>query len=423
MKCCSDKGNKGNCVDKGIRALLLLLLLGTGAGLTTGCASMAPITGLTASDVADRIQKNFEAHLYQLPPRTQGHYGLRLYRITGNPLYLNAVLYDYYAVVDRINAILPNLNNRDYISQQSKRLIADISNGKRGRARRKSLRKYPEFIFYAKTLGYAARLNEYGVNVPTDVIAALARYDFKSALTDKKMIKAWAAQLSNYAYWLRQLGIADYTLAYKNAFLQTYPDDRDHKLSRWQYKNKIYGLTHFIFAASGYYQYSVSAKEFDWIIKYFTKNQQRILDNTSADVMAEVAINYLLAGQADNTLIDKIKAKLLNQFNPDHAMIPSVSGKIDLATGEHRNVLALMLFNWPEQLSPGPCLLQVTDLAKYLPQSPFNWRPTVPTNSRCNLTSSIQTVNTKSRGLNQGVSLEWHLLRHDFKPHSTSALN
>jgi len=380
--------NIGNCVDYGSLDLLLLLLLGTGVGLITGCASMAPVTvtALTTSAVADHIQKNFEAHLYQLPPRTQGHYGLRLYRITGNQRYLNTVLYDYYAVVDQINAILPNLNNGDYIFRQSKRLIAEISNGKRGRARRKSLRKYPEFIFYAKMLGYAVRLNEYGVNVPTDIIDALTRYDFKSVLTDKRMIKAWAAQLANYVYWLQQLGIVDHTLSYKNAFLKAYPNDRDHKLSRWQYKNKLYGLTHFVFAASGYYQYPVSAKKFDWILEYFTNNQQRILDNTSADVMAEVAINYLLAGQEDNALIGKIKAKLLDQYNPEHAMIPSVSGKIDLATGEHRNVLALMLFNWPDRLTPGPCLLQMKDLAKYLPRSPFNWLSTMPANSRCNVT-------------------------------------
>jgi len=359
-----------NQLNKEISVLLLLL----GIGMSTGCSPMAPRTGLVALDVVDRIKQNFESHLYQLPPRTQGHYGLRLFRITGDQRYLNSVLYDYYVVADRINAVLSNLNDHDYIFHETKKLVAEISNGKRGRARRKLQKKYPEFIFYAKTLGYAIRLNEYGVNVPAEVIDALARYDFKSVFTDKKMIQAWAAQLANYAYWLKQLGIADHTLTYKTAFLKTYPDDRDDKLSRWQYKNKLYGLTHFIFAASGYYQYSVSAKEFDWILKYFMENQRRILDSTSADVMTEIAISFLLAEHRDNSLIDAVKSKLVSEYDPDHAMIPSVSGKIDLATGEHRNVLAIMLFNWPDQLSPGPCFLQIDNFSKYLPQSPLNWR-------------------------------------------------
>lgn len=355
-------------------------------GLIAGCDIQKNESDIRPSELVKGIRQNFESRLYELPPRIQGHYGLRLYRTSGDQRYINAVLYDYYAIVDRINAILPNLGDRDYIAKQAQTLTSEISNGKRGRARRKSLLKYPEFIFYAEALGYAARLDEFGIAVPAAVTNALANYDFQTALTDKVMIEAWAAKLANYAYWLRQLNIVDYTQAYKSAFLETYPNDRDSDLSRWQYKNKLYGLTHLMIADSEYYQHAVSAKEFGWILKYFTDNQQRILDSTSADVIAEVAICFLLAGQADHTFVAEIKSTLLSQYSAEHSMIPSVSGKIDLATGEHRNVLTLMLFDWPDQLTAGPCFRQFKEIIKYLPNSPTNWRSanTRTSSSHCN---------------------------------------
>jgi len=121
-------------------------------------------------------------------------------------------------------------------------------------------------------------------------------------------------------------------------------------------------------------------------LKYFADNQQRILDGTSADVIAEVAICFLLAGQADHSLVAEIKSTLLGQYSVEHSMIPSVSGKIDLATGEHRNVLTLMLFSWPDQLTAGPCFRQFEELTKYLPISPTNWRSanSHPSLSACN---------------------------------------
>ena len=61
-----------------------------------------------------------------------------------------------------------HLKDLDYFARETTKLLDELSNGKRGRARRKLHKKYPKFIFYEKILGYAARLNEYGVNVPAN---------------------------------------------------------------------------------------------------------------------------------------------------------------------------------------------------------------------------------------------------------------
>ena len=325
-------------------------------------------TLLSYEDVSERIQITFENNLYQLPPRTQGHYGIRLYRMTGDKKYLPAALYDYYVVSDRMHTIAPYLNDEGYIETSSKRLTDAMSKGTRGKARRKALKKFPEFIFYAdELLRYSSRLDAFGVELPDTVMDTLKGYDFLPGLTDKTMIRAWAAQLANYVYWLKQLGIADYSKQYKKAFLEAYPDSEDEQLSKWHFRNKLYGLTHFIFAASGYYQHYVSTDEFGWILDYFEANQQRVLKDATDDITAEVGISYLLMQKKDHPMVTETKDLLVKAFNVDAGMVPSVSGKIDLATGEHRNVLTYMLFTWPEKMTEGPYFHEINSVKKYLP--------------------------------------------------------
>lgn len=55
-------------------------------------ASAKTTASLDAQGVKQAIQQNLEDNLYQLPPRVQGHYGIRLYRMTGDDKYANAAL-------------------------------------------------------------------------------------------------------------------------------------------------------------------------------------------------------------------------------------------------------------------------------------------------------------------------------------------
>lgn len=345
--------------------------------MTTACGaeqvSATKTTSLSYQQVAEQIKTTFESELFQLPPRTQGHYGIRLYRMTGDKKYLPAALYDYYVVSDHLHTIVPYLENEGYIEQSAQRLTKAMSRGTRGNARRKALKKFPEFIFYAdELLRYSARLDAFGVELPPAVLATLKEYDFLPALTDKTMIKAWAAQLANYVYWLRQLGISDYSEQYKQAFLNAYPNSDDDKLSRWHFRNKLYGLTHFIFAASGYYQHKVSLTEFGWILQYFEQNQTRLLKDATDDITAEIGISFLLMDNDTHPLVKQTKDRLVKSFNVEAGMIPSVSGKVDLATGEHRNVLAYMLFTWPDKLTEGPYFHEIHSVQKYLPTNDFD---------------------------------------------------
>jgi hypothetical protein len=327
---------------------------------------------LSQEQVREKIKATFEHNLYSLPPRVQGHYGIRLYRMTGQDKYANAALIDLITISDRLSYYACNSDSKDFIRSESLNELnkLKVQSGQRAQARYKATTPYPDFMFYADVLlRYASRVDEFGFTGPCHdkIITALKAKDLTPALTDKKMIKAWAAQLINYAYWAEQLGVGNYVQPYKAAFIKAYPDSKDAKLSKNQFRNKIYGMTHFIFAASGFYQHPVDAKEFKWILDYFDKNIDRILTDTTEDIVTEVGISFLLAEQKDHRIVKITKDYVTKAFSPKHQMIPSPAGKRILSSGEHRNVLAMMLLDWPTTLHPGPYFYDIPSTRSDIP--------------------------------------------------------
>ncbi|NMH63861.1 DUF3541 domain-containing protein [Shewanella salipaludis] len=321
--------------------------------------------------VYKQIQANLEQHLFQLPPRVQGHYGIRLYRMTGDPQYANAALVDLLAVTEAQSYYACQLENPEFVRREAAAAIAALGDDPRGVARRQAMAPFPEFIFYTEfLLRFASRTQALGFTGPCHdkLLSALKRTDLTQGLTDEAMIRAWAAQLVNYAYWAKQLGVGDYLADYKRAFIATYPNDDDIHLSQAQFRNKLYGMTHFIFAASEYYQHTVDAKEFAWILDYFSGNIERILKDATEDIIAEVGICFLLAERYDSETVTQTRDFITKAFVPGSRMIPSPTGDTDLAKGEHRNVLAMMLLNWPQRLHPGPYLSRLPVTQKNLPK-------------------------------------------------------
>jgi hypothetical protein len=345
--------------------LVLITLLGSSVSLANEAKPLGSL------QVREAIQTNLEQHLYQLPPRVQGHYGIRLYRMTGDEKYANAALVDLYAVTESQSFYACQLDKPGFIVNEAEAAIAVLGNGPRAKARKKALQPFPEFLFYTDVLlRFSSRIDEFGLQGPCHdkLLTALKSANLKPGLTDKAMIEAWAAQLINYVYWAKQLGVGDYINEYKQAFNQVYPQSRDKKLNKKQFRNKIYGMTHFIFAASEYYQHQVDPAEFAWILDYFDANIQRILNDATDDIIAEVGISFHLAGLSDHAVVSKTQRHIINAFDADHQTIPSPKDNPDLALGEHRNVLAMMLLNWPTTLHKGPYFHQLKATKQYLPK-------------------------------------------------------
>ncbi|WP_165399060.1 DUF3541 domain-containing protein [Shewanella maritima] len=364
-------------MNKAINAKSLLLKASLIACFAAGSIVNAaevkskPAPKVTEQQMYDQIKYNLETNLYSLPPRIQGHYALRQYRMTGDEKYANGALVDLLAVVDRQAYFACQLDDPEFFAEQAKLARNQIGKGPRAKARKKATKQFPDFVLLNDyVLRYAARIDEMGLVGPCHekLVEAISKSNLKDAYTDPDMIRSWAAQLVNYVYWADQLGIADLREPYKKAFQQTYSDDKDAQLSKAQYKNKIYGMTHFIFASSGYYQRFVDAKDYQWILDYFAANIDRILQDTTEDIITEVGISFQITGNPDHPVVDKVKQHLLSVYSPEHKMVLSPSGKARLASGEHRNVLAMMLLNWPEKLHAGPYLSELKQTRKNLPK-------------------------------------------------------
>jgi len=320
---------------------------------------------------ADLIKHTYESQLYTLPAFKEGHYGVRMFRQTQDEKYTAAVWSDMARVASKLSRLSNDVYTQEQIVLYSEKRIASYVDDEDERSvRRYNITKHmPEYLFLGvDLLGSMARANEYGLEHKNDakLREIIRRYDFSKYVTNEEMIKAWAAQLANQVYWLRQLGEQDVVDEFVKTFKSTYPDSQDKKLSTQQFGNKIYGMTHIIFGDSEYYQHQVSEKEHQWIYDYFRKNIDTILLRAKEDVIAEVGITFLLAGLENDPVVEKTRLAIQASIDKEQGMIPSITGDFDLEYGEHRNVLAIMLLDW-QQVNEAPTFQKHPEVFKSLP--------------------------------------------------------
>ena len=309
---------------------------------------------------ANLIRTTYESQLYTLPAFKEGHYGLRMYRQTLDDKYSAAVWSDMARVSSKLSHLSNDVQTMEQIVLYSEKRVASyVGDDDERSVRRYNITKHmPEYLYLGvDLLGSMARANEYGLEHKNDakLREIIRRYDFSRYVTNEDMIKAWAAQLANQVYWLRQLGEQDVVDEFVDTFKKAYPDDKDKKLSSQQYGNKIYGMTHVIFGDSEYYQHQVSEQEHQWIYDYFRENIDTILLRAKEDVIAEVGLTFLLAGLEDDPVVEKTRLAIQASIDEKYGMIPSITGDFDLEYGEHRNVLAIMLLDW-QQVNEAPTL-------------------------------------------------------------------
>ncbi|MEZ8289700.1 DUF3541 domain-containing protein [Vibrio sp. 10N.237.312.B06] len=307
---------------------------------------------------ADLIRTTYESQLYTLPAFKEGHYGLRMYRQTLDDKYSAAVWSDMARVASKLSRLSNDVHTMEQIVLYSEKRVASyVGDSDERSVRRYNITKHmPEYLYLGvDLLGSMARANEYGLEHKNDakLREIIRRYDFSRYVTNEDMVKAWAAQLANQVYWLRQLGEQDVVDEFVDTFKKAYPDDKDKKLSSQQYGNKIYGMTHVIFGDSEYYQHQVSEQEHQWIYDYFRENIDTILLRAKEDVIAEVGLTFLLAGLESDPVVEKTRHAIQASIDKTKGMIPSVTGDFDLKYGEHRNVLAIMLLDW-QQVNEAP---------------------------------------------------------------------
>ncbi|WP_136248355.1 DUF3541 domain-containing protein [Halomonas borealis] len=330
--------------------------------LLAGCA-LAPSAPPADEAVAAEIRATYERALPSLSAGKQRHYAQRLYRITGEARYL-PLNRDYgERLVASLREEFAGLGEPGYVARRSREGVTGYPEASAKQRRRKRMLADWGEILYAKGLAfdltqahYHGLLDERTLPGHRRALDYLSGVDFRAFVTDPRVLDVYAAQVANLVYYLHDLGVVDLRGEAIAAFRARFPPSRDATLDRALFRNKIYGMTHFVIAASDYYQRPVSADEFAWVLEDFADDLARILAETKEDIYTEVGISFLLAGREQAPAIARLREALVETFDPLAGMVPSESGSTDLEDGEHRNVLAIMLLDWPERLYPGPLL-------------------------------------------------------------------
>lgn len=318
---------------------------------------------------ANGIRTKYDSQFIEMRASAQNHYAARMYRLTGEAHYITGVVNEVFQIHDRVSNFSKHIDSKAYRLAQANKLIDALPNTRRGKLRKAALEDTGEQRFALYVLYQLAKLDEYGLkhSEHDKIVTYLKTLELEKLILSKQFIKAYAAQVANYVYWAYQLEVGDWRKSLNVAFRKAYPDNKDEKLSKSQFQNKIYGLTHIVIAASEYYQTTISEEEFGWIIEYFDANIERILDKTKSDVHAEVGISYLLVGKTSDKALLRLKAAVVDAIDPNKDMILSVKGDDDISKGEHRNILAYALLAWPQELTRGPQLLDNEKWKKALP--------------------------------------------------------
>ncbi len=342
-------------MHKSLIAVALLYFAGCQFGFG---ASVEPNAAIASS-----IQRKFDAALSSMTPQTQEHYAVRMYRVTGDDRYLYPIMLNLRIAVRNLTTDYDSLECVQYRKRRTQELMAQYEgDDRKSRMRRDLLAKRGDMSFYLNLLYVCNKISDYKIADPElsakkrALVDSLQNIDFASFLLDTATIRIFAAQAVNYVYYLRDLGIADVTQEYMAAFRRVFPDDDEGDLTPLEFRDKIYGLTHIVLAASRYYQRPVARNEFLWIFAYFENNISDIITETKPDIIAEVGLCFLLAGELRNPLVERCRDAVREAFDRKKGIILSPSGKDNLEAGEHRNVLAYMIFAWPEMLHPGPDL-------------------------------------------------------------------
>jgi len=270
-------------------------------------------------DVATSVRTKYESVLPSLELEKQRHFAVRLYRMTGDTAYVGPVVADFQRAVGELRRDLNEKDDTKYIQRRTDELLSDFSRKTRkGQQRWKLFKRDRTTLFALAILDNTKRISEHRpANAEPDSllqmgIEYLQGIDWTSILLDEPIIHAYSPQVVNYIYYLHDLGIANLRPQYGDAFRRVFPDDRDVKLSKYEFRDKVYGLTHFILAASDYYQYRVDSTEFAWILAYFASHIDRILIETTSDIMAEVGICFLLCRGNQHPALADARIKFAN---------------------------------------------------------------------------------------------------------------
>lgn len=314
--------------------------------------------------VAEEIARTFKNKSYKLKFVERSHFMVRLYRTTKNEDFLNSVVERFLIEKEEIMKDFDNLNNKKYIKKKSIELFEELKRKKRIKQlkRIKLFKSRREFLFYYHIMQHLyfwkifnisnTRLKKHYLNGLRFLKKFKKDKDFDKFFFDENMIRYFGTQIVNCVYYLKYLDIVNIEKKFMKRFRDVFNDEKDKNLPDYLYKNKIYGLTHFIIAGTNYYQRYSSKREFDWILNYFKKNIKIILKKTDPDIASEVGLSFKLCRYLPKEELNLIRKYVIKRFRKKLGYIPRFKGGMN--PSEHTASVAYLFLSNFRKLYEGP---------------------------------------------------------------------
>jgi len=323
---------------------------------------------ISPQKVASKIESTYEKNIFSFPLKYQFHFFLRLFRITGDKKYLMPILtYQKLRAIETIQMI-KNRNQNLFLEKKSNNLFKKLpKRGEKNKKRREVFQKNKQILFYFYLVEslyqwkvFKISENEFFQKYYNEGIEYLSKIDFGKIIFEKDLFLHYSAQVVNQVYYLEYLGISTLKERLLKDFQKIF--FQKEKESLYDFKNKIYGLTHLVITDSDYYQRFVSKKKNKWILNYFEKNLSRIFKETNPDIVGEVGLSFKLCRENSPAVLKKIKNYLIFSFDQKRGYIPQKDTREnnDLQKAEHRNIIALMFLKDFKKLYKGPNLIKFT---------------------------------------------------------------
>jgi len=335
------------------------------------------------ADTASKIKEFFLHNAYRMKIYPAHHFALRVYRTTGQDDMRDTILANVLKDKTRVLNDILNHNDKGYVKKRSEELYAVMrkKKGKKEAMRQRFFAGNKEYLFYYNLIEQLYFWRCFGVSRSRfkpffeQGIGILRKEadDIKSYILDEDAVRCFGTQIVNYVYFLLFFGICDIREDFKKVWQSIFMGTDD--MEAYMYKNKIYGMTHFIIAGSDYYQDFADRDEFQWILDYFEEHIDDIMERTHVDIIAEVGLCIRLCGVDSGRALDVIKDYVAGSYDPSRGFIPRrgfvpASKATDINVAEHTNAVAFMLLNGFKELYRGPDLSEEFDAEVALGEAP-----------------------------------------------------
>jgi len=307
--------------------------------------------------VGRKIKEHYENNLHALSRYKRCHFAKRMHRITGDARYLKHAQEHLSVMKEHFEEDVKKLGDKEHIKKRSEEIydkLSDFGTPEAQTRRRNVFRDKKEHLFFYYLIETGHMLREAGA---FDRDAASYRkwveflrnnIDFSKLLLKEDIFREFSTQLVNYVYFLKIDGITDKTKEFRQMFNQVFSIDEGGQ----HFINKIYTMTHFIIAASDYYQQFVDPNEFEWVLNYFRQNMERIINETNPDVIFEVGLCFKLAGMHNAKEIELARSIVAREHDAELGYIPRKDKSLEQS--EHANIMAIMLMHDFYRLHRGP---------------------------------------------------------------------